>query len=67
MNLFKNKNKIREKLALGDKLKKCPLCSSEQEEGYDNCFHCASCSYLQCCDYDGFYNKAAKRNLKIIK
>ena len=26
------------------------------------CFHCAACFYLQCCDCDGTYNRAASLN-----
>lgn len=43
------------------KLPNCGLCGSEEDEGYERCFHCSNCGYLQCCDYDGFYAKVSAR------
>lgn len=39
------------------KLESCPLCGSNESEGHKGCFHCLKCGYLQCCDYDGFFDK----------
>lgn len=45
-----------------DKLPYCPICRSEKDAGYTRCFHCMKCGYLQCCDYDGFYDKFRTSN-----
>jgi uncharacterized protein YcgI (DUF1989 family) len=42
------------------KLSNCPLCGSPEEDGYERCFHCSNCGYLQCCDYDGHYDRASR-------
>ena len=39
------------------RLTECPLCGSTRCEGHVLCFHCVDCGYLQCCDYDGFYDR----------
>lgn len=39
------------------KLTSCPLCDSIEDEGFPECFHCSDCGYLQCCDYEGFYDE----------
>ena len=42
------------------RLDECPLCGCKKHEGHQRCFHCTECGYLQCCDYEGFYDRARK-------
>jgi len=44
------------------RLEECPLCGCKECEGHPKCFHCVACGYLQCCDYDGFYDLHRKKN-----
>lgn len=54
MKLNYNKREVE---SLGEKRTSCPLCKSTVDDGYKKCFHCSNCGYLQCCDYDGYYDK----------
>ena len=44
------------------KLKSCPFCGSINSEGHELCFHCLDCSYLQCCDNDGYYTRSRNKS-----
>ena len=44
------------------RLEECPLCGCKECEGHPRCFHCMECGYLQCCDYDGFYDRHRKKS-----
>ena len=50
-----------EALPLDQKPAACPLCGSKSDEGHKLCFHCAECSYMQCCDTDGTYAAVRER------
>ena len=50
--------------AVDSKVDECPLCGCKEDEGHVKCFHCFDCGYLQCCDCDGFYDRARKKAQK---
>jgi hypothetical protein len=50
-----------EVLPVEKRLDECPLCGCKEHQGYEQCFHCAECGYLQCCDCDGYYDRARKK------
>jgi hypothetical protein len=49
-----------EALPVEKRLDECPLCGCKKHESHQRCFHCTECEYLQCCDYDGYYDRARK-------
>ena len=46
------------------RLDECPLCGCKDCEDHERCFHCDGCGYMQCCDCDGFYDRARKKMRK---
>jgi predicted HAD superfamily Cof-like phosphohydrolase len=57
----------RERISLGGKRTECPLCRFSEEEGHAKCFHCTTCGYLQCCDYNGYYNRHIEYYNRFLK
>ena len=52
----------KEVAAIDGRLVECPLCGCKEHEDYELCFHCMGCGYLQCCDWDGFYDRQREKD-----